>query len=374
MNIKYLLLIISFAAPVFSSLFCLILLIFRYRERDEYTKSGLLKLLMIYYMSLVCIGIAVLSFVLRKESFVYTSSLSYLSLLISVVVMYNIIFILTSTRQDEKIPTVNYIIPAVIFIVHLVWSLTVPFQVQYDIIDTFVIDKGNYFAFSILFSSKLWVWFAYTIIYTVLAIRRIVSYHKQVRNYSADEGRTSLRWLYIFIILTGVIIPPTFLYVFIDKNSIMQSLLPVIPNTLLLLQTIIFCYNMFTDNYFIMYPPGSIGEKDADKVANIDKDHFERFINEQKPYLDPDLKITDLTIHMCTNRSYLSTFINKTYGMNFSRYINNCRLRELQLLKADPVLSSYNESELVTRAGFSSMRGYRRFMKKVEQMNMKAKE
>ena len=96
---------------------------------------------------------------------------------------------------------------------------------------------------------------------------------------------------------------------------------------------------------------------------SIDRKLFERYIQEGKPYLNPKLKITDMCRQLGTNRSYLSTFINREYGMNFSRYINRLRLEELERLRTDPAQKGVKAMELIQHAGFNSYRSYLRTKK-----------
>ncbi len=83
----------------------------------------------------------------------------------------------------------------------------------------------------------------------------------------------------------------------------------------------------------------------------------------EKPYLNPNLKITDMMGYLKTNRTYLSAFINKEYGVNFSSFINMYRLEELDKLLANPKYTSYNNLYLITLAGFGSYDSYLRAKK-----------
>lgn len=112
-----------------------------------------------------------------------------------------------------------------------------------------------------------------------------------------------------------------------------------------------------------MYPLGNYGTDKEITRLNIDKVKFESFIKKEKQYLNPGLRISDLTIAKCTNRSYLSCFINRTYGMSFSRYINNCKWIELQRMEKDFKGSEYEKETLIIKAGFRSLREYNQFIK-----------
>ncbi|MDR0506886.1 MAG: AraC family transcriptional regulator, partial [Dysgonamonadaceae bacterium] len=92
----------------------------------------------------------------------------------------------------------------------------------------------------------------------------------------------------------------------------------------------------------------------------IDPEHFARYLLEKKPFLNPQLRITDMAVDLCSNRNYVSAFINREYGMNFSRLINRCRLKELKRLRLSPEHADSTNMELVLAAGFSSYRSYLR--------------
>jgi AraC-like DNA-binding protein len=85
----------------------------------------------------------------------------------------------------------------------------------------------------------------------------------------------------------------------------------------------------------------------------------------EKPYLDPELRITDLVTMAGTNRAYLSRLINKEYGMNFAHYINYLRIEEMERLRQSPTYRNADEVDLTYRVGFSSYRGYKRYLKEL---------
>ncbi len=81
---------------------------------------------------------------------------------------------------------------------------------------------------------------------------------------------------------------------------------------------------------------------------------FER----EKPYLNDDLRLTDLQRVFPISRSYLSQLFNKELGMSFSDYVNQFRVEESKrLMDAEPLASI---QEIAERSGFHSMSTFRR--------------
>lgn len=124
-------------------------------------------------------------------------------------------------------------------------------------------------------------------------------------------------------------------------------------------------YNTVARNYVLIYSENDEVEETIDDKAHSDrkvnKEQFERYMRLKKPYLNSELRITDLAYELSTNRTYLSAFINQEYGMNFSRYINIRRLEELKRMSVDSEFAHINGRDLVINVGFSNYRGYLRF-------------
>lgn len=99
----------------------------------------------------------------------------------------------------------------------------------------------------------------------------------------------------------------------------------------------------------------------------LTKRNFERYVVREKLFLNPKLKMTDLQETFHTNRTYLSNFVNRTYGVNFSCYINRLRLGELRRLQNLPSNAGKPATRLYAQAGFTSYRTYLYINKEVEE-------
>ena len=95
-------------------------------------------------------------------------------------------------------------------------------------------------------------------------------------------------------------------------------------------------------------------------LIEIEQKEFELYFRKQKPYLDPNLTISDVVKALQSNRTYLSKFINRVYGMNFNSYVNSWRLHEMKRLLAIPLNKEKTSNQLFKLAGFSAHRTYLR--------------
>ena len=94
------------------------------------------------------------------------------------------------------------------------------------------------------------------------------------------------------------------------------------------------------------------------QLIEVDKAEFESYFRKCKPYLNPHLTIADLLEPLHCNRTYLSKFVNRTYGMNFNNYLNSCRLNEVDRLLIAPGNRNKTPASLYSKAGFASYRNY----------------
>ena len=78
------------------------------------------------------------------------------------------------------------------------------------------------------------------------------------------------------------------------------------------------------------------------------------FMEERKPYLDPELTLSLLARELSMSRTQLSHLINDGIGDNFYDFVNRYRVEEVKRLMADPRFNNYNVLGLALEAGFKS--------------------
>jgi AraC-like DNA-binding protein len=97
---------------------------------------------------------------------------------------------------------------------------------------------------------------------------------------------------------------------------------------------------------------------------------LDKWIETEKPYTNPEFRLLDLRQVLPLNRTYLSTFINVTYGCNFYQFVTNYRIKEAKhLMKEHPDMQFQDVSE---RSGFSSPTVFSRVFSREVGMTPKA--
>ena len=83
----------------------------------------------------------------------------------------------------------------------------------------------------------------------------------------------------------------------------------------------------------------------------------------QELFRNNDLLITDVAKMLGSNRTYVSTYLNKELGMSFSEYINGFRVEYAKRLLDGG--NSMNMTEISEQAGFASEASFYRVFKRV---------
>ena len=94
-------------------------------------------------------------------------------------------------------------------------------------------------------------------------------------------------------------------------------------------------------------------QDDAAVPTNTDyRAMLEAWLEQNKPYLNPDFQLIDLRQVLPLNRTYLSQFINAEYGCSFYQWVNGLRISEAKrLMTEQPELKM---QDVAKRCGFSS--------------------
>ena len=97
---------------------------------------------------------------------------------------------------------------------------------------------------------------------------------------------------------------------------------------------------------------------------------FIEYMGTQKPYLNPNLSITDVALALNSNRTYVSVLINENFGITFRDYINEERInyaKQIMLKNPDEILEVIAE-----KSGFSGDSQFAKKFKELENISPKA--
>jgi YesN/AraC family two-component response regulator len=91
---------------------------------------------------------------------------------------------------------------------------------------------------------------------------------------------------------------------------------------------------------------------------------LETYLQEEQPYLEPDLNLRQLADRINLHPNYLSQLLNERRGQNFNEYINSYRLETFKEKVADPANRNLTILALAYDSGFNSKTVFNTFFKK----------
>lgn len=328
-----------------------------------------------------------------------------LSVLLAMVLFYH--FLHYATRPGVRFSRLHYVIPLLIFIVLLSFKLMLPAVWTQEGVRALLI-------IALLFG----------IVYSLLTLLGMQRYFIEL---TANQKKThSMNMLQTVVYIVEAILFPVVFVFFplvggqtpgvLISSLLMVSILLALKSNIPLTYTMIRHYTSFeTQNRslfeeLVPVEPPPASKSDVEKVDNymqntgasaseervkeqlsgpqkakkhskpiktlppgFDKKMFNNFMRRSKPFLDPAITIADVAKALESNRTYVSEFVNKAYKMNFSSYINLCRLREMNRLLALPKNSGRTPAELIPKTGFGTMRNYLRTQRQFDARGRKIK-
>ena len=218
--------------------------------------------------------------------------------------------------------------------------------------------------------------FMFFVQYVMFMKRFYILYNEKRRkldNYFAEDMQQFMSWIkksIILIILTSVL-------------SFTTLLGGVIYNYLF--QVYVISANFYIAISFINYAAmyGKLNsaevtdrermETDTEEQKSSKTDNYEQLFGEQvkkwlseKRFLAPQLTIDDLAAEMGTNKLYMSRYINRKHGDNFSTWITKLRLEEAKsYMRENP---NVKQEEVAIHSGFSSSSYFSRVFSRFESM------
>ena len=206
-----------------------------------------------------------------------------------------------------------------------------------------------------------------TVVIGSMMIRR---YDRMVDEFYADTDDKSMRNIQSILYLVLTISILSFIVNIIGRARFTDH------EIILTTTSLMFSALLFAIGYEGLHRHFSIIDMRTNKeqVSNDDstalKDAVNRSMTERiialvendKIYLQPDLKLDDLAQMMHTNRTYIYQAVNQQMGISFNEFINRYRIAHAKrLMASDPTLSM---NDVALQSGFASLSSFYRNMKK----------
>lgn len=345
--------------PAMTAFVCLVFVSLHGNRNDPAKKTDKKVLTAYFALALLCWAYWLMLLLTGQSTFILNPSLGYSLNMLLPLLFYHAVYRLTSVSAKSQFP-IHYAIAA---------SLVIVFFALGEWYSSRGPDQLHGFARRAALAYpriKAVIGGAYKLTYVLLAIYRIAIYKGILLHRIGGEkgyGNFTIALMCVFTII-GVFVPVG-LYE-IDR----------IPAVMILTLSVMAVWKYIYIGYKWVYyctspdvpftPPQNESNAPTDAKYMTSKQKFEHYVNSEKPFLNPKLRIEDVARGLNTNRTYVSTFINETYGMNFSAYMNYRRIDEFERLMADPANASLSKYDLAIKAGFGSYRNSTRVRKHLQ--------
>lgn len=356
--------------PVFTAVVSAVLVWMSFTNSLTQNERRLKRIAIAYFCMAAAGWLFIFFYGYAPQVLVVLNPVCFLSFILVPIFFYRIIRFLTRFNEPERFSLLHYLFPVLVVGAMLLWSFSVPFDTQLEILAS----KGQSFpagyeAYGRFFTSKLLFRAIFGLIYSTLIIVLLVRYYRRAHNPNSLVRRPAL-WVLFLVGLSLASLVSTITSALLSGARDASSPLARWSAVGITFQYILLTYHIVRRNYLLYVvreEPGNREEAGNGKTTerrqhsgSITHRKLTAYFRNEKPYLRTNFGIEELVEALDVNRTVVSAFINKNYGMNFKGYVNSWRLREMERLKAMPSHAGKAKGSYVTAAGFADLRQYHR--------------
>jgi AraC-like DNA-binding protein len=337
-------------APVASALLCGIAVAFSVPDSRTRQEHRLKITTIFYFLFNACTGIGIFTGQFFPALFARISPLFFLSFLLFNVHFYHMIYLVTPRGTPERFRQFHFTLPLVITL--LIYAVRNIMEELNPTADGFM---GR-------FSLQL----GYLLCYTALTMRRLYAYQREMAGSAQRAIPTQL--VYVIVICSLLTLFSTLISLVDLPSRFSVTLWTVLSAFSLFVMHIEIAYHLAAGT-FRVYQLSNEPETNHQYKGTISSQLLEQYFQRKKPYLNADFRIADVVRELDVNRTLVSGFINRTYQVNFTRYVNRWRLDEIAQRQGDPTQTPTEQA--VKAAGFTDLKHYRRAKQQEEENETK---
>jgi len=230
------------------------------------------------------------------------------------------------------------------------------------------IDNSNLF-----YQVLIIIWDYITPTYFIFIVIKLINHKKSVSNYFSNLQKNDLTWLlylaggYMTYLITYISLSfvNELLNIEIPFVDVETSIIPLIIYVLGLgiygykqegifgadiLKSIHFNHEKERRGGEFKYSKSGLSDTEGNEIVQ----NLKTLIETEKPYLNSDLTINDLSKLVNTTIHKLSQVINASFQKNFYEFINEYRIKEVERMLKDPANRNFKIISLAYDCGFNS--------------------
>ncbi len=215
------------------------------------------------------------------------------------------------------------------------------------------------------------IMYAHFFIYLGLCYKSLLKYRKIIKNKYSQIDQINLDWLSSSI-KTFVLI--TFVSLIHNFIALAENISVYIASLVLLLIFIFYFVNkvilkaLRQPEIFAGIAQNETGKYLGSNLTPIQieeyKKHLLALLDTEKPYLNPQVSLSDLSEKLSVSTKHLSQVINQSFGKSFFDFINTYRIQEVQQILKESKDDKLTVLEAMYEAGFNSTSSFNTAFKK----------
>ena len=245
-------------------------------------------------------------------------------------------------------------------------------------IQEFLLDRTGSMPKSIAIKIQKLIFYGSRIVFVVQVLlfliygrKLVLRYNKRVANFYSNLESKTIFWvkylLYSFVATSIISIAANL----IGRNYFADSIpLLLIPS--LIFSTLLFFIGLlgYMQNHTVVdlvkdegiQPQVDQKKFNAGQLQNKLLELFEK----ERAYRKPELKITEVSQLLGTNRSYVSALINNEFSCSFNEFVNKYRIAEAKRMMKEDSIENYSLNYIAESVGFGSVGTFIRVFKDME--------
>ncbi|QCX02328.1 AraC family transcriptional regulator [Aggregatimonas sangjinii] len=215
------------------------------------------------------------------------------------------------------------------------------------------------------------------ILYLAFTVQLFYNYRKKINEYFSNTFKLELNWIRNFLLLYIIL----FLYdivqtiigtIFMDLNYRQRWWMTFFTGLVIIYVGI---KGFFTNTSKLKKLDFSFSPKrvaipenastSAKTVSPEAMQHIKWLMEEEKPYLNPELDLSDLAKAAKLTRGQLSEIINSGFGQNFNDFVNGYRVEAFKNMLSDNKHQQLSILGIAYECGFNSKATFNRVFKKI---------
>ncbi|RIJ48856.1 AraC family transcriptional regulator [Maribellus luteus] len=200
----------------------------------------------------------------------------------------------------------------------------------------------------------------------------IMRYNSRIADFYSNLNNKTILWVKTLLYSLVVTSVMSIIFMIIGRTQFMDStVLLLIPSSVFSILLFFIGLQGYMQNHTVVdlvVEENMDAEKNNHKIYNQDmlKRKLLKLFSEKKPYRNPELKITQISEELLTNRTYVSNLINSEFLCSFSDFVNNYRVAEAKELLADSSYDNHSLESISEAVGFGSLNTFIRVFKQAE--------